>query len=88
MTLMAGMDGGTGNHDCLCGVGAGHYPFMKFSFFEGYFARIIGAVISWIAGLALAGLLYYVIHSPQVPIVDMQVREHQGEVSLFANAEE
>ena len=62
---MAGMDGGTGNHDCLCGVGAGHYPFMKFSFFEGYFARIIGAVISWIAGLALAGLLYYVIHSPQ-----------------------
>lgn len=66
----------------------GTVPFMKLSFFEGYFARLIGADISWIAGLALAGLLYYVIHSPRVPTVDVQIRERQGKVSLFANAEE
>ncbi|MFJ4445217.1 purine-cytosine permease family protein [Pseudomonas sp. NPDC089422] len=38
----------------------GTVPFMKLSFFEGYFARLIGADVSWIAGLVLAGMLYFV----------------------------
>ncbi|MFJ4346534.1 purine-cytosine permease family protein [Pseudomonas sp. NPDC089401] len=43
----------------------GTVPFMKFSFFEGYLAQRIGADISWIAGLALAGLLYLILHRGQ-----------------------
>ncbi|WP_419736536.1 purine-cytosine permease family protein [Pseudomonas sp. COR18] len=44
----------------------GTVPFMQFSFFEGYGARLIGADITWMAGLLLAGLLYYVCHLPRV----------------------
>ncbi|NIE73675.1 cytosine permease [Pantoea sp. Ap-967] len=40
----------------------GTVPFMKLSFFEGYLAKWIGADVSWIAGLVLAGLLYFLFH--------------------------
>ncbi|MGE8061206.1 purine-cytosine permease family protein [Pseudomonas sp. NPDC089547] len=43
----------------------GTVPFMKLSFFEGYFARLMGADVSWIAGLVLASLLYFAAKKPQ-----------------------
>jgi len=42
----------------------GTVPFMQFSFFEGYVARLIGADVSWLAGLALAGGLYFMVKAP------------------------
>ncbi|WP_051095166.1 purine-cytosine permease family protein [Pseudomonas sp. 10-1B] len=45
----------------------GTVPFMKLSFFEGYLAQLIGADISWIAGLVLAGLLYFIFHMNRAP---------------------
>ncbi|MBK4992317.1 permease [Pseudomonas sp. S37] len=41
----------------------GTLPFMKLSFFEGYFARLIGADVSWIAGLAVASFLYWLCNA-------------------------
>ena len=41
----------------------GTLPFMKLSFFEGYFARLIGADVSWISGLAVASFLYWLCNA-------------------------
>lgn len=52
----------------------GTVPFMKLSFYEGYFARLIGADVSWIAGLVLAGLLYFIFNGRRVLVASALVR--------------
>lgn len=42
----------------------GTVPFMKLSFYTGFVANWLNADISWMVGLALAGLLYYMVNSP------------------------
>ncbi|KTS93600.1 permease [Pseudomonas oryzihabitans] len=42
----------------------GTVPFMKLSFYTGFVANWLNADISWMVGLALAGLLYYLVNSP------------------------
>jgi len=66
----------------------GTIPFMKLSFFEGYLARLIGADVSWIAGLVLAGSLYYLFQSERK---SASIKIHQGsdrKLSQFANGED
>lgn len=66
----------------------GTVPFMKLSFFEGYIAKLIGADVSWIAGLVLAGFLYCIFNWNRASSATTQrARDRQG-VSAFANAEE
>ncbi|MCE1117337.1 MULTISPECIES: purine-cytosine permease family protein [Pseudomonas] len=43
----------------------GTVPFMKLSFYEGDIARWLGVDISWIAGLVLGGVLYWVFQARQ-----------------------
>ena len=66
----------------------GTVPFMKLSFFEGYFAKLMGADISWIAGLALAGLLYLIFNWNRASAEDSHAFTKQRSVTAFANAEE
>jgi NCS1 family nucleobase:cation symporter-1 len=66
----------------------GTVPFMKLSFFEGYFAKLIGADVSWIAGLVLAGFLYCIFSWNRASSATTErARDRQG-VGTFANAEE
>ncbi|MDR5824615.1 cytosine permease [Caballeronia sp. LZ043] len=37
-------------------------PFMDLSFYHSYFAKIIGADVSWIPSLLVPGILYYVVN--------------------------
>lgn len=66
----------------------GTVPFMKLSFFEGYFARLIGADVSWIAGLVLAGLLYLVFNWRRNPDRGMQVVNVREKTSLLTSTED
>ncbi|MFJ4156691.1 purine-cytosine permease family protein [Pseudomonas sp. NPDC089752] len=66
----------------------GTVPFMKFSFFEGYFAKLIGADVSWIAGLLLAGFLYFIINWGRASSLSIQPAKDQRGVRAFVNAEE
>lgn len=65
----------------------GTVPFMKLSFFEGYFAKLIGADISWIAGLALAGFLYFIFNWRHFSKLETNYTEWRDRTA-FANAEE
>ncbi|GAI16329.1 unnamed protein product, partial [marine sediment metagenome] len=66
----------------------GTVPFMKLSFFEGYFARLIGVDVSWIAGLVLAGLLYLVFNWRRNPDRGMQVVNVREKTSLLTSTED
>ncbi|KAF1028225.1 MAG: hypothetical protein GAK40_00954 [Burkholderia plantarii] len=39
-------------------------PFMDVSFYHSYFARMIGADVSWIPSLIVPGALYYLLAGP------------------------
>ncbi|MDS0807065.1 purine-cytosine permease family protein [Burkholderia cenocepacia] len=48
-------------------------PFMDLSFYHSYFARSIGADVSWIPSLVVPGLLYYIVHSVQrTPVLNAE----------------
>jgi NCS1 family nucleobase:cation symporter-1 len=37
-------------------------PFMDMSFYHSYFAKVIGADVSWIPSLLIPGALYYLVN--------------------------
>ncbi|HKS15500.1 MAG TPA: cytosine permease [Pseudomonas sp.] len=66
----------------------GTVPFMKLSFFEGYFAQLIGADVSWIAGLSLAGLLYYLVQPHGAAAAETKKYPNRSPLPGWANSEE
>ncbi|WP_312932010.1 purine-cytosine permease family protein [Pseudomonas sp.] len=65
----------------------GTVPFMKLSFHEGYFAQLIGADVSWIAGLALASVLYYICSANRQSVHRNVVATRCVTSAAFANRE-
>ncbi|PRZ55843.1 NCS1 family nucleobase:cation symporter-1 [Paraburkholderia fungorum] len=48
-------------------------PFMDLSFYHSYFAKLIGADVSWIPSLVVPGVLYYAVHAFQrAPVLNAE----------------